>query len=118
MALPFAIILAALVPSAFVKEIPDFIRTNEVISIAEARARLIANHGERIFFRTSGTIIANRLEPSSHFILLDSTAATDVLCSCDDKWQVGDEVTLICTAKQSTFVHPTLRSEALEITVH
>ena len=112
-----SVMLAALLPTAFVKEIPETVRNEELITIAEARTRLIANHGERIFFRTKGTIIANKHGKTIDFILLDKTAATSAICSCDDPWQVGDEISVICTAMQPEYENPTLISEALEIKV-
>ena len=110
-------LLAALLPTAFVKEVPAAVRKEKPITIAEARARLIANHGERIFFRTKGTIIADKRGKTTDFILLDKTAATSTICSCDDPWQFGDEISAICTAMQPEYENPTLISEALEITV-
>lgn len=112
-----SILFAELLPTAFVKEIPATVHAEQPITIAEARARLITNHGQRIFFRTHGTIIADKHGPPSHFILLDGTAATDVLVSCDDRFRVGDEVSVICTAMQPQYENPTLLSEALSISV-
>ena len=117
MSLICTILIAALLPSAYVNEIPDAVRTEDHITIVEARSRLIARHGERIFFRVKGTIVADKPGPPAYFILLDKTAASEVLCSCDDKWQVGDEISAICTAMQPECENPTLLSEVLEITV-
>lgn len=111
------IIFAALSPMAFVKEIPESVRAENIISIAEARSRLIENQGQRVFFRVQGTIIADRVDAYHHFILLDKTAATDVITSCDDEWNIGDEVVVICTAMQPAYENPTLLSEALEIKI-
>jgi len=112
-----SILFAGLLPTAFVKEIPATVHAEKPITIVEARDRLIKNHGQRIFFRTQGTIIADKHGPPSHFILLDETAATDVLVSCDDHFSVGDEVSVICTAMQPQYENPTLLSEALSISV-
>ena len=114
---PLALVLAALLPTAFVNEIPDGVRDEAPISIAQARTRLIATQGKRIFFKTRGTILADKRGKGTTFILLDKTAATTAICSCDDPWQVGDEVAVICTAMQPEYENPTLISEALEIRV-
>lgn len=111
------LLLAALLPTAFVDKIPEHVRDSATISIADARNLLIENQGNRVFFRVRGTIIADKRGQPTHFILLDKTAATDVLCSCDDKWRVGDEIEAVCTAMQPSYHTPTLRSEALEISV-
>ncbi|MBQ2630865.1 MAG: hypothetical protein IJG13_14420, partial [Kiritimatiellae bacterium] len=111
------LLLAALLPTAFVDKIPEHVRDSATISIADARNLLIENQGNRVFFRGRGTIIADKRGQPTHFILLDKTAAPDGLCSCDDKWRVGDEIEAVCTAMQPSYHRPTLRSEALEISV-
>ena len=114
-----SVLIAAILPTAFVDSIPDSVRTEDVISIAEARTRLIENRGRRVFFRIQGTITASNPDWSQriHFILLDNTGGSDILCSCDDEWHIGDEVVAICTAMQPQYHHPLLRSEALEIKI-
>lgn len=113
----FALLLAALLPRSSVTEIPDSVRTEDVTTVADARERLIANRGARIFFRLRGTIVAGRSQDLASFILLDQTQATHVICSSDDTWRLGDEVEVICTAMQPKYENPVLYSESLELTV-
>ena len=104
--------LAALLPSAHVKEIPESVRTEPVISIAAATERLQKAAGTRIFFRLEGSITART---EDRFVLRDASDATFAMVSCDDPWTPGDKVRLIGTALPHANGDPSLFVEALEI---
>ena len=89
------VFLAALLPSAHVKDIPDDVRAEPVISVAAATERLQKAAGTRVFFRLKGNITARA---EDRFVLRDATGAVFVMVSCDDPWQPGDTIRLVGTA--------------------
>lgn len=106
------VFLAALLPSAHVKEIPESVRTEPVISIAAATERLQKAAGARVFFRLEGNI-TTRAE--DRFVLRDATDAAFAMVSCDNPWMSGDRVRLIGTALPHANSDTSLFVEALEI---
>ncbi len=110
------VFLAALLPSAHVKEIPASALTNGVVSIAEVEARSRrCDPGERIFFRNEGKI-ANAFNRSS-FTLRDASGTASVIVSCDDEWTAGDTVRMLGTYRRNKPFDPLLVTEALAIEV-
>ena len=95
MHLLFTVFLAALLPSAHVKEIPVSVLAEPVISITNAENRLQKAAGARVFFRLEGKIAARA---EDRFVLRDATGAVFVMVSCDDRWQPGDSIRLVGTA--------------------
>ena len=106
------ILLAALLPSAHVKEIPSDVLSEPVIGIAEATDRLHKAAGGRVFFRLEGRItgVAN-----DRFVLRDATGAVSVMSSCDDSWRPGDTIRLVGTALPGKNGSTELFVEALAI---
>ena len=108
------VLFAALLPSAHVKEIPDYAYTNEVVSISDVVAQSRRNIGNRMFFRIEGKIVGS-FEGS--FILRDNFGSANVMVSCDDTWSPGDTVRIIGTHLRNVPFDPLLVVEALSITV-
>ena len=106
------VFLAALLPSAHVKEIPESVRTEPAISIAAATERLQKAAGARVFFRLEGNI-TSRAE--DRFVLRDATGVAFAMVSCDNPWMPGDRVRLIGTALPHANGDTSLFVEALEI---
>ena len=106
------VLLAALLPSAHVKEIPPNVLSEPVIGIAEASDRLHKAAGGRVFFRLEGRITGMA---NDHFVLRDATGAVFVMSSCDDSWRPGDTIRLVGTALPEKNGSAELFVEALAI---
>ena len=108
------LLFAALLPSAHVKEIPAYVFTNKVVSIADVAAQSRKSIGTRMFFRIEGKIVGSF---ENSFILRDNFGSANVMVSCDDTWSPGDTVQIIGTHLRNVPFDPLLVIEALSITV-
>ena len=113
MILTASILLAALLPSASVRDIPAEVRTEPPTTCAMANERLVRHPKERIFFRLDGRIVG---ELGTRFVFRDGSGYAIVIVSCDTPFLRGDIVSLVCTAFQPV-PQRCLIAEALEISV-
>ena len=113
MSLSSIFLIAALLPSASVREIPSDVRSEPVTTCAAANTRLSARPDERIFFRLQGDVVADL---GSRLVLEDASEPALVIVSCDVPYRCGDRLSLVCTAYQPT-PGPFLIAEALDFTV-
>ena len=108
------IVLAAILPSSDVQEIPSHVLTNNVVSIAEASKMRHNAKSKRLFFRLKGRISATL---DKTFILRDDSGAASVMVSCDDRWSPGDTVRIVATHLRKEPFDPHFVTEALSIEV-
>ena len=108
------IIFAAILPSSDVQEIPAYVLTNDVVSLAEASKMRQVAEGQRLFFRLEGRISATL---GKTFILRDGPDAANVMVSCDDRWSPGDTVRIVATHLRKEPFDPLFTIEALSIEV-
>ena len=108
------LLFAALLPSAHVKEIPAYVFTNKVVSIADVAAQSRKSIGTRMFFRIEGKIVGSF---ENSFILRDNFGSANVMVSCDDPWSLGDTVQIVGTHLRNVPFDPLLVIEALSITL-
>ena len=113
MSLSSIFLIAALLPSASVREIPSDVRSEPVTTCAAANARQSAKPDKRIFFRLCGRVVA---ELGPRFVLEDASGAALVIVSCDTPYRRGDVLSLVCTAFQPSS-YTFLITEALDFTV-
>lgn len=107
------ILIAALLPSASVREIPSAVRTEPETTCAAANARLSARPDERIFFRLRGRVVA---ELGPRFVLEDVSGTALIIVSCDTPYRRGDVLSLVCTAFRPS-PDSFLIAEALDLAV-
>ena len=108
------IILAAILPSSDVQEIPSHVLTNDVVSIAEASKMRQRRAGQRLFFRIEGRISATF---GKTFILRDDSGAAHAMVSCNDRWAPGDTVRIVATHLRKEPFDPLFTIEVLKIEV-
>lgn len=108
------IILAAILPSSGVQEIPPHVLTNDVVSVSEASKRRLRSVEQRLFFRLEGRISAALAQT---FVLRDNSGAVCVMVSCDEKWTPGDMVRIVATHLRKAPFDPLFIVEALNIEV-
>ena len=97
------------------QEIPAYVLTNDIVSIAEAsQMRRGAAEGRRFFFRIEGRIGSTL---GTTFILHDGLDSANVMVSCDDRWLPGDMVRIVATHLRKEPFDPLFIIEALQIEV-
>ena len=108
------IVLAAILPSSDVQEIPPHVLTNDVVSVSEASKMRLRSVEQRLFFRLEGRISAALAQT---FVLRDNSGAVCVMVSCDEKWTPGDMVRIVATHLRKAPFDPLFVVEALNIEV-